>query len=251
MGGVADRALALFLELYEGLPRQGPGGAMATRRALAGLPDLPSHPRIADMGCGSGASSRVLAAETGAAILAIDIHAPFLAQLPASRPAGTGQVLPVVADMARPPLAPASLDLIWSEGAIYQLGFAQGLQRWRSLLRPGGCIAVTEATWLDAAPAEAARLFWAAAYPAMTVIADNEAALRGAGYRPVGRFVLPPDCWLNGYYAPLETALGPFLARHPDDDEAAMIAAEVRREVDLYRRHGDSYGYVFYLAQAV
>lgn len=252
MGAPSDRAMALFFELYEGLPRQGPGSAAATRRALARLPGLPPRPRIAEMGCGRGASARLLAAEPGAVVAAIDIHPPFLRQLMADREAAgeTGTVMPIVADIARPPLAPGSIDLLWSEGAIYQIGFAQGLQRWRPLLRPGGLLAVTEATWLVEHPPEAARRYWAAAYPAMTTIAVNEAAIRSAGYRPVDRFALPPACWLEDYYGPLERALPGFLARHPEDGDAETITAEVREEIDMFRRFGDSYGYVFYLAQA-
>lgn len=245
----SNHALALFFELYESLPRQGPGNGAATERALALLPDLPLRPRIADLGCGGGASTRVLAAATGGTVAAVDIHLPFLAGL-LPRERNAGAIHPIAADMARPPLAPGSFDLVWSEGAIYQIGFAQGLQRWRRLLKPGGCLAVTEATWLSDAPPAGARRFWAMAYPAMTTIAANEASVAAAGYRVVGSFVLPPECWLDSYYAPLERALAPFAARHPGDPAAAMIAAEIRTEIDMYRRYGDSYGYVFYLAQA-
>ena len=35
-------------------------------------------------------------------------------------------------------------DLIWSEGAIYIMGFSEGLRAWRPLLKPAGYVAVTE-----------------------------------------------------------------------------------------------------------
>ena len=245
-----DRALALLFELYENTPRQGPGSEAATRRALALLPGLPPHPLIADMGCGSGAASLVLAA-AGGTVIGIDIHKPFLARLRADAAAAglDGKVLAVAADMAAPPLAEGSLDLIWSEGAIYQIGFADGLARWRSLLKPGGFIAVSEATWLTGTPPESLRAFWAAAYPAMTGIAANEATLRAAGFRVLDRFVLPAECWTENYYAPLAQAIAAFRARHPGDAQAASVADEAESEIELYRRHGDAYGYVFYLAR--
>jgi serine/threonine-protein kinase HipA len=250
VAGVSDRKLDLLFELYQDMPRQGPGNAATTRRALALLPGLPADPRIADMGCGSGAASLVLA-ESGGIVIGIDIHEPFLARLNADAAAGRGgNILAVAADMAMPPLAGGSLDLIWSEGAIYQIGFADGLARWRTLLKPGGHIAVTEATWLTDAPPEPLRAFWATAYPAMTGIAANEAALRAAGFGVLDRFVLPAECWTQSYYAPLARAIAAFRARHPDDAQAAAIADGSESEIDLYRRHGKSYGYVFYLAQA-
>ena len=260
-----DRTLSLLFELYQDTPRQGPGSAATTRQALALLPDLPPDPRIADMGCGSGAASLVLAesglpsrkqsrsgfAQAGGTVIGIDIHPPFLARLRAdAAEAGLdGNILAVAADMAAPPMADRSLDLIWSEGAIYQIGFANGLARWRPLLKPGGLIAVTEATWLTDTPPESLRAFWATAYPAMAGIAANEATLRSAGFRVLDRFVLPAECWTESYYAPLQRAVATFRARHPHDPQAAAVADEAESEIDLYRRHGDAYGYVFYLAQ--
>jgi hypothetical protein len=37
------------------------------------------------------------------------------------------------------------LDLIWSEGAIYNIGFERGLREWRKYLKAEGYIAVSEA----------------------------------------------------------------------------------------------------------
>ena len=42
----------------------------------------------------------------------------------------------------------SSLDVIWSEGAIYNIGFEHGVGSWRRYLRPGGVLAVSEITWL-------------------------------------------------------------------------------------------------------
>ncbi len=39
------------------------------------------------------------------------------------------------------------LDLIWSEGPIYNIGFERGINEWRKFLKTGGFIAVTEASW--------------------------------------------------------------------------------------------------------
>lgn len=39
------------------------------------------------------------------------------------------------------------LDLIWSEGAIYNIGFEKGMNYWNNFLKKGGYVAVTEASW--------------------------------------------------------------------------------------------------------
>jgi SAM-dependent methyltransferase len=234
-----------FFRLYEGLPRQGPGSDACTREALARLPPLPPEPAVADLGCGSGRSALVLAEHLGVRVVAIDRHAPFVARLrAAARERGLGALIEArVGDMAAPEIAPGSLDLIWSEGAIYFLGFEDGLRRWRSLLRAGGLVAVTELSWLGAARPAAG--FWAAAYPGMGSIEDNKARAAAAGFAVLDHFVLPPSAWWDEYYRPLQARI----ARLREGADAPLRAAiaEAEQEIELFARHGDSYGYVFYL----
>jgi SAM-dependent methyltransferase len=237
---------ALF-RLHEGLPRQGPGSDACTREALRRLPPLPPQPRIADLGCGSGKPSLVLAEALGSRVIAIDIYQPYLDQLTeAAARRGLGHLIEArQADMAAPGLAPGSLDLLWSEGAIFVLGFAEGLALWRPLLASRGLAAITECTWLsDERPGEAVR-FFEAAYPAMGSVADNVARAEAAGFEVLDHFTLPPAAWWDEYYTPLLARLD---ALAPEADPALRAEIEAtRREIDVYRAHGASYGYVFYL----
>ena len=50
----------------------------------------------------------------------------------------------IVGSMDNLPFQNEELDLIWSEGAIYNIGFERGLNEWRRYLKPGGYIAVSE-----------------------------------------------------------------------------------------------------------
>ena len=55
--------------------------------------------------------------------------------------------------------------LIWSEGAIYNIGFERGLKEWRRFLKEGAYLAVSEASWFtEKRPAEI-ETFWQDAYP--------------------------------------------------------------------------------------
>lgn len=45
---------SIFFELYESLPRQGPGNRDCAARALALCRDLPLAPGVLDLGCGVG-----------------------------------------------------------------------------------------------------------------------------------------------------------------------------------------------------
>ncbi|HBC37406.1 MAG TPA: SAM-dependent methyltransferase, partial [Porphyromonadaceae bacterium] len=53
----------------------------------------------------------------------------------------------ITGDMASLPFKEEELDLIWSEGSIYNIGFEKGLNEWRKLLKRGGYIAISEASW--------------------------------------------------------------------------------------------------------
>jgi SAM-dependent methyltransferase len=241
---------ALF-RLFEGLPRQGPGSDACTRDALARLGALPATPRVLDLGCGSGRSTLVLAETLRTKVVAVDIHQPFLDQLLATAlERGLEDLIePRCADMAAPGVPAGSVDLLWSEGAIYFLGFEEGLRLWRPLLAPGGCLAVTECSWLSADPPTEAAAFFAEGYPGMAGVSENIERAGAAGFEVLDHFTLPPEAWWNDYYLPLEAQLD-LLAADPDPALAAAIA-ETRREIDLFQRHGAAYGYVFYLMRPV
>ena len=246
-----DRQMELLFSFYEKLHRKGPGSEASTCKALSMLRDVPANPDVIDFGCGSGAASLVLARATGGRMTAVDVHGPFLDDLDArAADASVAERIKTVrADMADPPFPDESFDLVWSEGAIYLIGFEAGLKRWRRLLRPGGYVAVTEATWLCADPPAEAAAFWSVGYPAMTTIERNLAMVRSAGFEPVDHFVLPSTDW-TAYYEPLEDQLLLFRQQHAQDEEAHAFAENTQQEIDLWKQCGDSYGYVFYLARA-
>jgi SAM-dependent methyltransferase len=236
-----------FFRLFEGLPRQGPGSDACTREALRRLPVLPAAPRALDLGCGSGRSTLVLASALRTKVIAVDNHQPFLEQLRASaQERGLEDLIEIrCADMAAPGVPAGSIDLLWSEGAVYLLGFEAGLRLWRPLLTPGGCLAASECSWLVAEPPAAAAAFFREGYPGMAGIEENIDRARAAGFDLIDHFTLPPAAWWDEYYTPLQQRMAD-LAPAADAELAAVID-ETRREIELYRRHGHSYGYVFYL----
>src|SRR5512143_1497178 len=128
---------SVFFEIHSGLPREGPGDEASTLRALRLIRDLPAAPEILDVGCGPGAQTLVLAGATKGFVTAVDNHAPFLDELRgrASRAGLAERVRAVEASMFELPFEDAAFDLIWSEGAIYQMGFDHGLRSWRRFLR--------------------------------------------------------------------------------------------------------------------
>lgn len=245
-------SLALLADLYRATPRQGPGGKAETLQALALTGFGTDRPlRVADIGCGTGASTRVLAAELDAHITAIDLLPAFIDEL-ARRARQEGihdRINPVIGDMASLPFGRESLDLIWSEGAIYNLGFSRGVRHWRNVLRPGGVLAVSEITWLTGARPAAVEQFWTSTYPEIDTAPRKLAVLEQAGFTPLGYFPLGDACWVENFYAPLAAGFEAFLARHDHSEAARLLVDEHRREMALYEANHSWYSYGFYIAQ--
>ena len=237
-----------FLDLFRDLPQQGPGSDASTARALAFLPDLAAEAQILDVGCGSGRQTRALARQTRGSIVAVDVLEELLAQLRklAAAEGLQERIETRCQSMDALDFPEGSFDLIWSEGAIYNIGFQAGLEAWRPLLRPGGVVAVTELTWLKESRPTAVVEFLAAAYPGMGSLEQNRHRMVDAGFRPIGGFVLPEDDWWNGFYRELESRIRERKPRTTDPDDLEVLD-ETQLEIDLFRAREGSYGYAFYL----
>jgi len=238
---VSTDDLALLFELFETTPRQGPGSAESTRRALRMLPADLRIERVLDLGCGTGASTLVLAEETNAAITAVDIHPPFLATLRdlAAERGVADRITTVAADMAATPFLGTGFDLVWAEASAYSIGFENALERWCSLLRPGGCLVVSELVWFTAEPSDRAKAFLTTEYPDVQDETTRIDQARARGYDLLGSFRLSSDDW-RAYYAGLDAPLREATARHG----ALEIYEDIRTEMATYEACGDDYGYL-------
>ena len=164
------------------------------RRYIFDQINITKNQRILEVGCGTGAQTLALAFATGGAIVATDLVSAFLSRLrETASETGLGPRIRIIAaDMGRLPFADGSFDLIWSEGAAYVLGFDNALSQWRSLVRPGGYLVVSELCWFRSDPPAEIRDFWESHYPAMRDVEANLAAVSNAGWICVGHFHLPP-----------------------------------------------------------
>ena len=244
--------LDLLVDLHRDAKRQGPGGDGETRLAIA-LSGLSARKglKIADIGCGSGASTLVLARELDAAVTAVDFLPEFLRELDiaAHRESLDGKIETLVASMDALPFEQQSYDAIWSEGAIYNMGFAKGVAAWRRFLTPHGILAVSELTWLTRQrPAELDQ-HWQQEYPEVDTASAKIAILEENGFSPIGYFPLPRRCWLDNYYRPMQERFAAFLSRHDHSDAAAAIVAAEENEIALYERNAAFVSYGYYVAR--
>ncbi len=249
-----DLQMQLLLDLHRSNFRQGPGGDAETKRAmeLAGL-DRSRPLKIADVGCGTGASTILLAKELDAHITAVDFLPVFLDELH-TRAIDHGvaeRITTLNCSMDALPFAEGEFDVIWSEGAVYNMGFEAGVSAWRRFLKPGGKLIVSEITWLSATRPAELQSHWEAEYPEIDVASAKIGLLERHGYSPEGYFALPVHCWLENYYRPMQSRFDAFLERHGHSDQAKAIVDAERHEIALYERFRDYYSYGVYVAKKV
>jgi ubiquinone/menaquinone biosynthesis C-methylase UbiE len=241
----------LIAEYFSNLERQGPGSKEVTIKALSFISGLTKDSRIADIGCGSGGQTMVLAQNTSGQITGIDLFPLFIDKLNRSSEHLNlhNRVKGIVGSMDNLPFQSEELDLIWSEGAIYNIGFKRGLNYWREFLKPGGYIAVSEVSWFTTERPTEIDKFWQDAYPEIDTIPNKMAQLQHAGYVPVAAFILPEDCWTEYFYAPQVAAQETFLKQHAGSKMAEEFIANQRHEEQLFGKYKAYYGYVFYIGK--
>lgn len=249
---MVDDPMELLVDLHVMHDRQGPGSDDMTRDAIrrAGIAPRPDL-NVVDLGCGTGASTLVLASKLNTRITAVDIFTPFLQQVRRRADAGGVQNLiqPVAASIDLLPFEDHSIDVIWSEGAVYNIGFARGVRLWQKLLRPGGILVVSELSWLsDTRPAELTA-HWEAEYPEIATVAEKMRELHLAGYDVIDHMILDSTCWVDNYYRPIMNGLDAFVDRHHASTTAVDIATAERAEADLYGRFSDYFSYGMFIAQ--
>jgi ubiquinone/menaquinone biosynthesis C-methylase UbiE len=243
---------SLLIDLHRHQQRQGPGGVEETRRAIA-LTGMEHHKdlNIADIGCGTGAQTLTLAESLDGHITAVDLFPEFLEELEAraSKKNLKGRISVLQASMEKLPFEKEEFDLIWSEGAIYLMGFEEGLKTWSRFLKPGGIMAVSDIAWLtEKRPAELEE-YWVKECPGVDTLDAKQGTLVRQGYNPLGHFVLPEKCWIDHYYKPLQENYQAFLERQGHSQAARQLVEQDQQEYEMYLKYKKYYSYGFFVAK--
>lgn len=126
----------------------------AWRDLLLGvLPPAPA--RVADLGCGTGTLSLLLADE-GYAVDGVDFS-PEMVRRAVVKGAGRDDVRFLEADAAAPPLDPGAYDVVLCRHVLWAMpDQSAALKNWLSLLVPGGRVVLAEGRWFNGAGLSAA-----------------------------------------------------------------------------------------------
>ncbi len=244
--------LNIIYEYFANTERQGPGSPEETLKALSFINGLTPKSKIADIGCGTGGQTMVLGENTPCEIIGIDTWHSFIKQL--NHDAQTrnlqNRVKGIVGNMEKLPFQEEEFDLIWSEGAIYNIGFERGLNEWRKFLKQGGYIAVTENTWFTEKRPTEIQEFWQKIYPEIDTISNKVAQMQKAGYLPISTYVLPETIWTD-YYSWQTLRRESFLKKYNGNKTVENFITSQQYEAELYYKYKAYYGYMFYIGKKI
>lgn len=243
------KGIEYIFELCEGLPRSGPGANEFTRKALGFAGALPKDAIVLDIGCGQGMQTIELAKHIDGEIIALDIHDGFLdlLMLDAKAHGLENKIAPLHKSMTEMDFEDSTFDLIWSEGAMYLMGFANGLKKCHQLLKDKGCLAVSELVYTSDTRPEEISDYLEGDYPDIKTIECNRELIHEAGYEIVADFTLPESAWLDSYYLPMEKRIPLLKEKYQDNKTAIGVLNYFQEEINYYKKYSAYYSYQFFV----
>ncbi len=242
----------VFYELFDDVPRQGPGSDASTLKALNTVKDaLPQCPRILDLGCGTGKQTLNIAQQiTDSLITAVDNYEPFLQKLAdTSEEKGLARhITPLLGDMSKLPFYPNSFDMIWAEGSIFILGIEKALELWTPLLSKGGQLCFSDMLFTDSNPDEECKKYLAEVYPEIPSKELIGSLLQKYGFDIKSTFVTPYSDWWDEYYTPILSNIEKMKVKYSNITTATAIIQGMETEIEMHRKYGNQYGYMFFSA---
>jgi ubiquinone/menaquinone biosynthesis C-methylase UbiE len=204
-----------------------------------------------DIGCGPGVQTIELAKISNGKIIALDNHQGFLDKLAeqSSKQGLEEKITPENASMLDMDFEDETFHIIWSEGALYFMGFQNGLRRCHQLLKNKGHLAVSELVYTSLDPPDVVVKYLENEYPDIKNIEDNIELIQREGFKLISHFTLPESAWLNSYYLPMEKELPRLNKKYQGNEIALGVFEGFRNEINFYRKYSKFYGYEFFVMQ--
>jgi ubiquinone/menaquinone biosynthesis C-methylase UbiE len=244
----------LFYEIFEQLPRVGPGNNESTRNAFKAInadSTLSQSLNILDIGCGTGIHTLQLADLIDGKITALDNHQGFLDILQKHLITNqlANKVQWVKGDMKAMEFETQSFYIIWSEGSIFIIGFERGLKEWKRFLKPNGYIALTDLFWLKPNPPLEIKAYFDKISPGLLRREQAIKIIEQTGYDLIHHFQLPVNAWWDDFYLPMEAQLGIIRKKYKGNLDAGNLIDSFHEEIDMFRKYSEYYGYIFFIVK--
>lgn len=246
-----DKIPQAIFDFFEKMPRQGPGSEKLTKKLLQKFRYLlPSNPIAADMGCGNGAATLILA-EQGISITGVDIHQPFLDDMmQKAKDKGLERLVKKhQSSMIETNFANNSLDLIWSEGAVFTVGFENALKAFFPILKSGGLLGVSDCFYFQKNTPKEVEKQWQEWDATIKTVAESLEISEKLGYRFIHSEKLTPENWEESFYQPMEKLIASIETDKSSPPDLLEMAKRQRYEMNFFRKNNGFYGYVFHILQ--
>lgn len=246
-----EKYIRALIKLHRGLERQGPGDTDVSNQIISQLTELPPSPSIADIGCGAGAGALLLASRYRSKVRAVDFSREFLSELEerAIQQGLEHLIETIECDMGSLDWEPESIDLLWSEGAAYNITFEGALKAWRPLMSANGIAVISEMNYFTNEVPEPVVIYMQNAYPAIRTEPENSEIIRSSGFEVLGIHRLPSKAWWNNYYEPLRKNI--ISLKNSKDSVMQSVISETEEEMKFFEEYEKFYGYSFYIMRAV
>ena len=241
----------LLTSLLQRVTRQVPGSLEETTRAIQRLSlDSSRRYKVAHLGCGTGATTLELAKRIQGLIIAVDERPELLDHLQAvSESMSLSASIEVTADdVDNLPIAPNSLDLIWSEADRKDSVFVDVIRHWHGLLKPDGAMVVTELIWLKEDRPQALVDHLETNHKDILTLEECLETMEANGYEVLQGGVMSEDCHTTEYYQPLMDSVDGFMSEFPVP-ATYVVAANLTQEASMYRRYKEYFGYAVLIAR--
>lgn len=234
-----------FYIAYDDLDRLSPGSKETTGCVIDMIDfDIDDELNILDIGCGVGQATIQLAEHfLNAEVEAIDFFRHYLDVLEDKIRENNleKRVFAYKMDMRDLDFANEEFDLVFAEASIEIIGFKKGLAEWKRLLKPKGCMIVSDVSWIGKPSAEL-RKFWKSTYDEVDTIENKISQIQDEGYEFIDYIIVPKNDW-KSYHEKLEGNL----AKLNGDASAKDFVRQLKKEINAYRQNSDDYSYVFYI----
>ena len=184
-----------------------------TIKAYKTLPKI-KNPHILDVGCGSGIPTIEIAKLSKGHVTGIDIDENSLRILKRKiKDYGLkNQITVIRKSINNMDFQKESFDIIWSEGAVFVIGFENSIKNWRFYLKPKGFLVL---------------------HDEMRDKSKKLELIEKYGYKLIIQFDLSFETWWNEYFTPLEQLVKSYKKKYPNDSELNRELEKDQSEIDM------------------
>ena len=110
---------------------------------------------------------------------------------------------------------------------------------------------MTELVYLVNNPPDPIVQYFEKEYPDIMSVKDKIDLIQNEKFHLIANFTLPKSSWLDCFYLPMEEEITRLNKKYRSNKTALDIFEEMKKEIILYKKFSDFYGYEFFVMQRI